>query len=196
MENSIDLKALWNKQPVPQPDKEALLKRLHKLKAQKRRNFIIANVSLIATSAFIGWIWYFFQPQYITTKVGIVLAILAMLIYLVVYNKLIPLYKALDAGQLNRAFLDNLLQIRQREQFMQTTITNLYFALLSLGLGLYMYEYTSHLELAWSVVVYAVTAAWIAFNWFYFRPRYINKNRQKLDGIILRLQEIKNQLKK
>ncbi|HNU41705.1 MAG: hypothetical protein UZ12_BCD005003361 [Bacteroidetes bacterium OLB12] len=194
MENSIDLKALWNKQPVPQPDKEALLKKLDKLKAQKRRGFIIANVSLIATSAFIGWIWFYYQPQYITTKVGIVLAILAMLIYLVVYNKLIPLYNTLNAGQLNRAFLDNLLQIRQREQFMQTTITNLYFVMLSLGMGLYMYEYTSRMEFTWAIVAYAVTAGWVAFNWFYFRPRHINKNRQKLDGIIQQLQEIKNQL--
>ncbi|MBX2965574.1 MAG: hypothetical protein KF845_05465 [Cyclobacteriaceae bacterium] len=194
MENSIDLKALWSQQPVPKADKEALLKKLGKLKAQKRRDFIIANVCLIATSVFIGWIWFYYQPEYITTKAGIVLVILAMMVYLFVYNKLIPLYKALDAGQLNRAYLDNLLQIKQREQFMQTTMTNLYFAMLSLGLGLYMYEYSSRMELVWAVIVYAVTTGWIAFNWFYFRPRHINKSRQKLDSIIRQLQEIKNQL--
>lgn len=194
MENNIDLKALWTRQPVPGADKEALLAKLNKLRAEKRRSLIWANVCLIPTALFVVWIWVYYQPEYTSTKVGIVLVVTAIFMFLIVSNKLIPLYKALNTTQVNSTYLDDLLQIRQREQFIQTTIVNLYFFLLSLGLMLYLYEYASRMELTGMIITYAATASWIAFNWFYFRPRQIKKNRQKIDGIIRHLQEIKNQL--
>lgn len=195
MENNIDLKALWNQHPVPVADKVVIMKKLAKLSAQKRRSFILVNSCLIATSLFIGWIWYYYQPQFVTTKIGIVLVIAAMLMYLLVFNKLIPLYKTLDAGQLNRVYLDNLKQIRQREQFLQTTITNLYFLVLSTGLGLYMYEYASRMELTWALTAYGFTMGWIVFNWFYIRPRQIRKSREKIEPAIQQVEAMLQQLK-
>lgn len=194
MENNIDLKALWTRQPVPGADKEALLVKLSKLRAEKRRSLIWANVCLIPTALFVVWVWVYYQPEYTSTKVGIVLVVTAIAMFLIVSNKLIPLYKALNTAQLNSTYLDDLLQIRQREQFIQTTITNLYFLMLSAGLMLYLYEYASRMGFTGMLISYAITAGWIAFNWFYFRPKQINKNRQKIDGIIRHLQEIKNQL--
>lgn len=194
MENNIDLKALWTRQPVPNADKDALLNKLSKLRAAKRRSLIWANVCLIPTALFVVWIWVYYQPEYTSTKVGIVLVVTAIVMFLVVSNKLIPLYKALNTAQLNSTYLDDLLKIRQREQFIQTTITNLYFLMLSVGLMLYLYEYASRMESTGMIITYVVTAGWIAFNWFYFRPRQINKSRQKLDSMIQHLNEIKNQM--
>lgn len=195
MENNIDLKALWNKQPVPAADNDMILKRLAKLSAQKRRSYLIVNSCLLITSVFIGWIWFYFQPQFVTTKIGIVLMIGAMLMYVFVFNKLIPLYKTLDVTQFNRTYLAKLVHIRKREQFLQTTITNLYFIVLSTGLGLYMYEYASRMDVGWSIAAYGFTTAWIMFNWFYFRPRQIRKNREKIDLVIQQVQALLNQLK-
>lgn len=194
MENNVDLKALWTRQPVPNADKDALLNKLSKLRAAKRRSLIWANVCLIPTALFVVWIWGYYQPEYTSTKVGIVLTVIAIVMFLVVSNKLIPLYKALNTAQLNSTYLDDLLKIRQREQFIQTTITNLYFLMLSVGLMLYLYEYASRMESTGMIITYVVTASWIAFNWFYFRPRQINKSRQKLDSMIQHLNEIKNQM--
>lgn len=195
MENNIDLKALWNQQPVPVADGEVVIKKVNKLKSLRIRNLVITNVCLMATSVFIGWIWFYYQPQFVTTKVGIVLAIAAMVMYLFVFNKLIPLYRALDAAQLNQSYLNNLLQIRQREQFLQTTIMNLYFIMLSAGLGLYMYEYASRMEAVWALTAYGFTGCWIAFSWFYIRPRQIRKSREKIEPAIQQVQAILQQLK-
>ena len=67
---------------------------------------------------------------------------------------------------------------------MQTTILNLYYVLLSTGIGLYMYEYTQLMTAFWGIFAYGITSIWILFNWFYLRPKQIKKQQSKLDEII------------
>jgi hypothetical protein len=71
---------------------------------------------------------------------------------------------------------------------------NLYFILLSIGIGLYMYEYTSRMKPIWGIVTYGITFIWILFNWFYLRPKQINKQKAKLDTIISKFEMVSNQL--
>ncbi|HRG08996.1 MAG TPA: hypothetical protein PLJ08_10510, partial [Cyclobacteriaceae bacterium] len=90
-------------------------------------------------------------------------------------------------------YLDALSQTRQREQVLYTRIMSLYFLFLSIGLGLYLYEYTSQMKPQVAATAYAITFAWMAFNWFYLRPLQIRKNAKKLDAVIRQAEEIKNQ---
>jgi len=194
MDNNIDFKDLWNKQAVSQPNKEDLLSRLNKFKISSLRRLIISNVLLIATSAFIIFIWYYYQPQLITTKIGIVLTILAMVIYLFNYNKLFSSYKAIDNTQSNNEYLQKLISIRTKQQFMQSTMLSLYFIILSLGICLYIYEYTSRMTTFWAIFAYSITLTWIAFNWFYIRPRQIKKQETKINELISKFETINKQL--
>ena len=77
---------------------------------------------------------------------------------------------------------------------METTMMNLYFILLSLGIALYMYEYTQRMSTFWGIFTYAITSIWILFNWFYLRPKQIKKQRAKLDAIIAKFEMVNNQL--
>ena len=86
MNNNIDLKELWNKQETTIPDTNELFVKLKTFKKNNLYKLVFANIILLFTSAFIGFVWYYFQPELITTKVGIILAILAMALYLLVYN--------------------------------------------------------------------------------------------------------------
>jgi len=194
MDNNIDFKDLWNKQAVSQPNKEDLLSRLNKFKISSLRRLIISNVLLIATSAFIIFIWYYYQPQLITTKIGIVLTILAMVIYLFNYNKLFSSYKAIDNTQSNNEYLQKLIIIRTKQQFMQSTMLSLYFIILSLGICLYIYEYTSRMTTFWAIFAYSITLTWIGFNWFYIRPRQIKKQETKINELISKFETINKQL--
>ena len=123
MNNYIDLKDLWNKQETTVPDTNELL---GKLKTFKKNNFyklIFANITLLFTSAFIGFVWYFYQPEMITTKIGIILAIMAMALYLFVYNKMIPLLIH-DSYDMNGfQYLQQLLKLKEKQLFLQKTIS-------------------------------------------------------------------------
>jgi hypothetical protein len=59
---------------------------------------------LIATCVLILLIWYYYQPQFLSTK-NIVLNVAIMAIYLFVYNRLFDAYKELDNTDSNAAYL-------------------------------------------------------------------------------------------
>lgn len=192
--NNIDFKDLWKKQTVNQPDIKDLLARLKQFKATALRQLWITNVLLLATTTFIVFVWYYYQPQFISTKIGIVLVILAMIMYVGVYNRLLSGYKNIDATQSNQEYLQRLILIRKKQQFMQSTILNLYFVLLGVGICLYLYEYASRMSYSYAILTYGVTLLWIGLNWFYIRPKQIKKQQSKINDLIAKFEEVDNQL--
>lgn len=194
MDSNIDFKNIWKQQTSNKPNLEELLGKLKKFKKENLRKLICSNLSLTATSVFIIFIWYYYQPQMISTKLGIVLVILAMVIFLIAYNRMFMTFYTIDNTQSNHEYLQNLYVVKSKQKFMQTTMMNLYFIMLSLGICLYMYEYTSRMTPISGIIAYGITLLWIAFNWFYLRPRTIRKQQGKLDGLINKFEEINNQL--
>jgi hypothetical protein len=193
MNNNIDFKELWVKQNIRPQDPDELFSKLKHYKKKGLRKLIIANVLLIATSVFIVFIWYQYQPQLITTKTGIILIILAMVIYLSVYNQLTPSFNKLKNEQSNNEYLQHLITIKNKQLFLQTKMLNVYFMMISFGVFLYMYEYTSIMPVFYAVLAYTITLAWIGFNWFYIRPRTIKKQQSKLEEIINEFKRINGQ---
>ena len=193
MKREIDLKKLWSAQGAPEPDRGDLLLRIKKIRNRGLRSILWANVCLIATSAFIVGVWITFKPEFLSTKLGIIVVILAMLMFLFFQNKSIRFYRDADTAQSNGEYLDALLRIKLRQRFVQHTVLSAYFALLSVGLWLYLYEYTSRMKPLWAIVAYGITTLWMAFNWFYIRPKQIRKSEAKIDDVINGLQNIMKQ---
>lgn len=195
MATDIDFKNLWKQQTAEKPSIEELLGKLKSFKKENIRKLVATNILLIITCIFIGLIWYYYQPQMLTTKIGIVVVIVAMVIFLTAYNQLFMNFYRLDNNLTNNEYLQSLYLLKNRQKFMQTTMLNLYFILLFVGICLYMYEYTSRMKLIYAITTYVVTFAWIAINWFYLRPKTIKKQQAKINGLIDKFEEINNQLK-
>lgn len=195
MENNIDFKDLWKKQSISQPSINELLAKLKHFKKTSLRRLILTNAMLIATCVLILLIWYYYQPQFLSTKIGIVLNVAIMAIYLLVYNRLFDAYKELDNTDSNVAYLQKLIAIKTKQKFLQSKMLSIYFVVLGLGTCLYMYEYASMMSFLWGFFVYAVLLFWMGFVWFYLRPRQIVKENSKIDTLIDTFQRINNQLK-
>jgi 4-amino-4-deoxy-L-arabinose transferase-like glycosyltransferase len=193
-DNNIDFKDLWKKQSVSQPDMSDLLARVSKFKKAALRSLWMINILLLATSAFIIFIWIYYQPQFISTKIGIVLTILAMMIYVFVYNKLLNDYKNIDSTQTNQEYLQKLISIKKKQQFMQTKMMSFYFIFLTIGICLYMYEYASRMSVLGASLTYGITLLWMLFNWFYIRPKQVKKQQDKINGLIEKFEEVNHQL--
>jgi len=194
MDNNIDFKDLWVKQTISPFNTNDLFSKVNRLKRTSLRKLIIANVLLIVTCVFIMFIWYYYQPKLITTKIGIVVCILAMVIYLFAYNQFFPLLKTIDYKQSNIEYLQDLISIKTKQHFLQSTMLRLYFIMLSSGLCLYMYEYTLMMPTFWAILSYTITLAWIGFNWFYIRPKIIKRQQIKIDDLISKFENVKRQL--
>jgi hypothetical protein len=194
MSSNINFNELWAKQKTGEPNKEDLLSKINKFKKSNLRRLITTNFILITTSLFIIFIWAYYQPQMITTKIGIILTILSMVIFVIAYNQSFALFRKTTNTLSNSDYLKNLLAIKAKQQFMQTTMLSLYFVLLSTGIGLYMYEYAQLMSLFWGIFAYLVTSIWVLFNWFYLRPKQIKKQQSKVDEIISKLEMLIEQL--
>lgn len=194
MNTNIDFKTLWKQHEADQPNMDDLLSKLKKCKNSGLKRIVITNMLLLATAVFIAFIWYYFQPKFISTKIGIVLAIMAMLIFLLAYNELFKFYKTASEAKSNSDYLNDLIAIKRKQKFLQTTMMQLYFILLSLGICLYLYEYVSLMPIFWGVTMYVLTLAWLVFNWIYIRPKVIKKQKAKLDVWIEIFERITRQL--
>lgn len=192
--NNIDFKDLWKKQTVNKPNIEDLLVRLKQFKKASLRSLWRTNILLAATSAFIIFIWYRYQPEFISTKIGIILAILAMVMYVGVYNRVLSTFKNIDSTQTNQEYLQQLILIRKKQQYMQSKVLSWYFILLMAGICLYMYEYASRMTVFYALITYGITLLWIAFNWFYIRPKQITKQQDKINRLIEKFEAINHQL--
>lgn len=194
MSSEIDLKELWNKQEATLPDTKKISEKIEEYKRKNLKKLIVVNILLLLTSTFIGFIWYQYQPEMISTKIGIALIVLAIVLYLFIYNQMIPLLLKVDLGIKSSQYLQELSKLKEKQLFLQSTMQNIYYVLLSTGICLYMFEYASQMTLLWAIFSYGLTLLWISVNWFYLKPRAIKKQQVKIDYLISRYEKLGGQL--
>lgn len=193
METNLDLKKIWEKQHIPSKDVQEVLKKIEVYKSSKRNNAIMLNILLFVTILFVIFIWMYFKPHLISTKIGIILTIAAMLLVIFFNYKYKSTLSKVKDNQSNGDFLNNLKTIKLLENRIHTKVMSLYFVLLSFGLMLYIYEYLSKITPVFKSVICVVLSLWIAFNWFVMRPKIIKKKQSKINDLIKQLERIQNQ---
>lgn len=193
MENKLDLKKIWKQQHIETSE----IKELHKKAVEFKRKYlfklIIINMLLLVTSILIFLIWHYYKPELLSTKIGIVLIILAMATYTISYNKVIPLLLKNDAKKTSKEFIKEYINLKKKQKFQQKTMLSFYFLFLSLGILMYLFEPTIRMTFFSKIAIYGFTLIWIAINWFYFRPKVIQKQNKKINKLLVKLKEIENQ---
>ena len=194
MTDKINFKAYWNEQKIETSEAKQVIKKASEFKRKTRNRLIASNLILLTTCMFIGFIWFYYQPQFLSTKLGIIICIMAMLSYLAVLNSMTPLLSNQGIELDAKTQLTQLISLKEKQRFQHTTLLNIYFILLSLGLSLYMHEYTSRMSLQWAMISYSIVLFWIALNAFYFRPKAIVKQQRRLNELIAQLKNVNKQL--
>jgi len=195
MSTEIDFKSLWNKQPAGDiPDTKELFAKADKLKRKTRNCLIKSNVVLLFVAIFVGCVGFNIDHENLTTKIGIALIITAIVFYLIAYNQTLPLLFKTNPQSSSHDYLEQLISIKRKQEFLNTVMVNIYFVLLSTGLCLYMLQFGMKLSESGAIFYYAVTFAWIAIAWFYLRPRGVKKQAKPLNELIAKLEEVNKQL--
>lgn len=194
MNSEIDFKELWASKTAQQPSTHEVYKKIRTYKKSRLWQTLLLNITLVLTVLMVLYIWKSYTSNYWFTKLGIVLIVAAIALYLIFSNKNLRLFARSTTSVSNQEYLNNMLEIQLRQKFLQTKIMLLYFILLSLGMGLYMYEYAVLMSSFWAVFAYAAAGGWILFNWFYTRPRLIKKQTIKIDEIINRIAKMRQEL--
>lgn len=190
--NEINLSKLWKQQTSISPDLEDLKRRLSKYKKDNSRKRIISNITLGLTIVVILGIWILYDASTIFPMLGMSLIITAIGISIIKFNQFYSSFKDLNKNLENKEYLQSLLEIQKKQKVIQTSIMNIYFTLLTLGMVLYLYEFTLRMDKLMAIVAYGLTLGWFAFVWFYLKPKMVKKQNLKLEQYISSIQNIIN----
>lgn len=192
MKNEMDLKALWHKQEVDSmPDIKALYKKVDGIKRATRVRILMQNLILLTVSAIVIYVGFNIVNAKYTTKIGVVLMVIAMLTYLFVQNRLIPVLFKTNIAMSTHEYLEQLISIKRREDFLNRIMIHIYFALLCIGIGLYFVQFV-HTILS-GVLLYGLTLSFLILTWF-LQPRGAKCRQKVLIETIARLEEVNRQL--
>ena len=195
MSNNIDFKALWdNGGKGPVPDASEIFKRGATLQRATRIHLLLTNTLLAATIILISWVGIHFKSEMLTTKIGLVFIIGSILFYMINTLGYISLLYKNNVEENTREYLNHLLQIKQKQERLNTTMTTIYFILLTAGLSLYLIEYAGRGGVVFRITTYGLTLGWMIFNWVYIHPRMIKKQRNGWGAVIKKLEEINAQM--
>ncbi|MGN6180943.1 MAG: hypothetical protein ACTHNW_17300 [Mucilaginibacter sp.] len=192
MKNDMDLKALWHKQKADEmPDIGKLYKKVDNIKRATRIRIIMQNVILLTVSALVIYVGANIFHALLTTKIGIALMVIAMLTYLFVQNRMIPVLFKTNFTISTHEYLAQLISIKRREDFLNRVMIHIYYALLCVGIGLYFVQFV-HTLLS-GILLYGLTLAFLLLSWF-LQPRGARCRQKVLLETIARLEEVNRQL--
>ncbi|CAA9200971.1 hypothetical protein [Flavobacterium collinsii] len=193
--NNINFNELWAEQATSAPNLKDLVSKANLVRHSNLRKLIFKDIIFTLVAAFLIFIWVNFHPQLLSTKIGIVLIVLAMAVYIFSSSQnIIQLLNKINTAQSNKDYLNHLLALKEKQQFLQTKISNLYFILFSSGICLYFYENALKMPVNKAVYTYLAIVAFIIWGRFYMKPRLIKKQQVKLDEIIRKFENINKQL--
>lgn len=194
MEANTDFKAIWKAQKVATPDTTQLFKRANKLKKKGRFTLLFVGATLLLTIIYVSFIWYYYQPEFMTTKIGIVLAIIAMLVFLVPFKKQFSILDDLETTASCKEYLQQLIALQKAQTYQQTKILSSYFVMLSSGISFYLIEFVTQMTFLWGTITYSLTFLWFAFVWWYLRPRIILEQNKKLNNLVGDFKKVAQQM--
>jgi Flp pilus assembly protein TadB len=195
MDNFSNIKSLWQSQPAANmPSPELIKKMAEKSRTRLILRYVLILLALGATLIFIIVTGCLADFKYAVTKAGLLLIIISIIGALVLNGGLLKLLlKKADETLDSHAYLQQLIQYRNRQKFMHMRGLVIYFTTLSAGFTLYFYEFLM-MNRTMGIIAYAATAAWIAFVWFFLRKRMIKKQEMKINTLITQIESISKQL--
>lgn len=101
--------------------------------------------------------------------------------------------KRINEAQTPAQHLGQWLQFREFQKKQRRWNMPVYYVLLSLGVGVYMFELLKNTDLWKMVLAFSITYTWLLFAYFYLGRKELKKQDAKLDGIISELKELENQ---
>ncbi|POY38311.1 hypothetical protein C3K47_02620 [Solitalea longa] len=196
MNNFNDIKQLWHKQEVTDlPNVKAVIEKAISFRKKARFNIIKHNVILTLTAIYITFVLFYYKPEFFTTKLGVIIAVIAIVMAVIIQSNMLQgLFKSSSSEENSHQYLQKMIRYKSQMSFFQTKIMKAYFILLSLGMGLYLYEYAIRMQWPYAVLVYLVTFGWIGLAWVKFVPKQAASISKGINEVIEQLERVNNQL--
>jgi len=196
MSTEVDFKALWKKEVATDiPDTKELFKKAGNIRRYARIRLIVQTLTLSATIVILLWVGLNMDNKQPATTIGLVLMVAAIASYLVAANQLLPMLFKNDIEGSSLEYLNQLIRIKRKHEFLDRVMVNIYFGMLCVGLYLFTRQAVGKMSIVGAAFYYVIVFGLMGLSWFWSWRTWIRKKQKSLNDIIARLEAVNEQLK-
>lgn len=194
MPTNYNFQEIWNKKNTDIPNIKEIKAKSEKYRKKQVFTNIVLIILLLSGVVMITGIWIFIDISFFSTRLGIMLILIAILIYTFLVYKNINILQKINTSTTNQEYIMAIKKAEQQQIYMQTKGLSIYYILLSFGFAFYFYEFTLRMSWMGGILTYGLTFLWFAVNWFIMRPRQIRKQKEKISSVINSLEKLEKSL--
>lgn len=187
MKTNNDLEKLWKTKVNSQRINEVELAIKQNEQQQKRVRWYVGIIGTL-TLAYFCWLYNMTTSSLLITKLGLIVAILAVLGYIGVFVYLQRQHYRVE-GQLSTDSVNYLKALRNqmnRNKWLARIVYPIYAVVLLIGIVLGTYEYTATIEPIWRIGIYVVLGVWVVIclsMMIAFKQKQENRIRNLIEDI-------------
>jgi len=195
MEEFKDLENLWKQSETKVPPQKTNISKIKNNRMKLKNTYTKGAILLILTGIFILGLMIFLDSNIKTILVVSSMIIISITCFL---QAALMLFTAneiakIDETQTPTSHLKQWQSFRVFQKKQRHWNMPVYYTLLSIALGVYMYELLKNADLWKMILTFAITYSWMLFAYIYLGKKEIKKQDAKLDGIISELKSLENQ---
>ena len=195
MEEFKELENLWKQSETKIPPQKTNISKIKNNRMKLKNTYTKGAILLILTGIFILGLMIFLDSNLKTILVVSSMIIISITCFL---QAALMLFTAneiakIDETQTPTFHLKQWQNFRAFQKKQRHWNMPVYYTLLSIALGVYMYELLKNVDLWKMILTFAITYSWMLFAYFYLGKKEIRKQDAKLDGIISELKSLENQ---
>ncbi|HPW89245.1 MAG TPA: hypothetical protein PKZ31_09080 [Kaistella chaponensis] len=195
MEEFKDLENLWKQSETKVPPQKTNISKIKNNRMKLKNTYTKGAILLILTGIFILGLMIFLDSNLKTILVVSSMIIISITCFL---QAALMLFTAneiakIDETQTPTSHLKQWQSFRVFQKKQRHWNMPVYYTLLSIALGVYMYELLKNADLWKMILTFAITYSWMLFAYIYLGKKEIKKQDAKLDGIISELKSLENQ---
>jgi len=190
-----ELKNSWKKQEAQNlPSVEGMLTEVRKERSKLAARLLVASFSIALAVLVLFLIWYYIPFKYTTTKVSILVmgSIMTCAVgYMLYLRNRIP--GGAEATRTSKEYVDIWISYKENMKSSSKSFMVFYFAIITVGMIVYLYEIFEG-DIVFMILACGGVLAWMAFVWFYWKPKLERQTDQKIQSIIDNYKSIAAQL--
>ncbi|HQC06465.1 MAG TPA: hypothetical protein PK067_05540 [Kaistella chaponensis] len=195
MEEFKELENLWKQSETKIPPQKTNISKIKNNRMKLKNTYTKGAILLILTGIFILGLMIFLDSNLKTILVVSSMIIISITCFL---QAALMLFTAneiakIDETQTPTSHLKQWQSFRVFQKKQRHWNMPVYYTLLSIALGVYMYELLKNADLWKMILTFAITYSWMLFAYIYLGKKEIKKQDAKLDGIISELKSLENQ---
>ena len=192
--DNINFRDIWNKKNAEIPNIQEIKSTADKYKKKQLQSTTWHIFSLSFTTVMIIFIWNLIDFKMFTTTLGIILILIALVLYIYLFSQDINVIRKINPSISNQEYLSSLKKLQRQKLYMQTKGISIYYILLTTGFAFYLYEFALLMPRIGWILAYGLTFLWLAIVWFFLRPRQIKKQNEKISTVIDSLELLEKDL--